>query len=141
MKLLVSVFALILLVLTIHGALAVSVSDLNSKLSDPIFNKLPKSSNFGIKIYGVDWGDWKGGYSYSKEFGEWYSLSSDLDFVVGVKEEFLNTVLQASDLCRFGAGLPANPDMYRVLDYNWFSFVWKYKCFSESGCIKKYCEG
>lgn len=133
----------LLFLVLIPFVMSVGVDDLDGKLSDPLFSRLPRDSVIVLRVFGDDWGDslLNGAYTYSPEYGFWNAESAGADFVVGVKEGFLTTVLQVNDLCLFARDLPRNPDQYRVIDYSWWRFVWKYKCFSESGCLKKYCEG
>ena len=148
--------ALSMFLLTLYGALAVSVDELNAKLSDPAFSHLPEDSAFAIRVYREHWGDHISDFSVNVHVvsssdlhrfingGHYRGTDLDYeeyDFVVGVKEEFLVTVLQVQDLCGFARGLPRNPDQYRILAYDWWGFVWKYRCFSGSGCFEKYCGG
>ena len=140
--------ACLMLLVTIAGALAVSSNELNAKLSDPAFSRLPKDAIVNVEVYGGDWGDRITYFVYQQNAlltniaVGWFLngvFSSEADFTVGVKEEFLERVLQVNDLCSFAKGLPKNPDQYRILAYDWWGFVWKYKCFSASGCLDKYC--
>ena len=141
-RFLFGLLCLLILFLSVYLSLAISVDDLNGKLSDPVFSRLPKGAIVDVEVYGSDWGDYKDAFYYERQdYGFLRGALGNADFTVGVKEEFLDTVLQVSDLCAFASGLPRNPDQYRILAYDWWGFIWKYKCFSASSCLEKYCEG
>lgn len=160
-KFVFGLLAFFMLLLFTSSSLAVTVDDLNGKLSNPIFSRLPEGAYIGIFVYRGDWSNQVGllrfyhsvpdgpilegnVYQYPAHFydiPEGYFDMSRYDFVVGVKEDFLESVLRVSDLCSFAKSLPRNPDHYRVLDYDLWSFLWKYRCFSGEGCLKKYCGG
>lgn len=144
MKWHVAFSGLVMFVFVIQSVLGVYVEELGAKLDDPVFERLPDNFLIGLKVFGNDWGDIKRVFAFTSNHFYELPVTDSLvatDFVLGVKEGFLDTVLRVSDLCRFGSGLPRNPDQYRVLSYDWWGFVWKYRCFSEGGCLKKFCEG